>query len=263
MRPKVRRAPLRENSIDDGDRSWRRRRHPLDERWNDAMSTPARRRARLAAGSRPPAGGSADAAPRRRRPAPAADPEGIDDGTKLTLWTRAPLEAAGQGPRGGLQLHPPEPGRADHHPQRRLPDQARRGRRQRGLPDLFAADIVFVPELDLSRGCSPTSPSRIDALPVKARSTRGTWRAGTYEDQKYVLPFVLDLSVILYNKELYERGRAGPGQAARPPWTSSRSTPGHRGAGQRRERHLLRRQLRRLRGLHLVPDRSGPAARRR
>jgi multiple sugar transport system substrate-binding protein len=75
----------------------------------------------------------------------AANPEGIDDGTKLTLWTRAPLEAQA---KALVQAY-----NASHKNQVELTitpndDYVTRVGAAAGsgnLPDLFAADIVYVP----------------------------------------------------------------------------------------------------------------------
>ena len=73
-----------------------------------------------------------------------------------------------------------------------------------------------------------------------------------------MLPFMLDLSVIFYNKELYQEAGLDPEKG---PTTLAEFTehalrrPEAEQAG--RLRHLLRRQLRRLRRLHLVPDDLG------
>jgi multiple sugar transport system substrate-binding protein len=139
----------------------------------------------------------------------AANPEGIDDGTKLTLWTRAPLEAQA---KALVQAY-----NASHKNQVELTitpndDYVTRVGAAAGsgnLPDLFAADIVYVPNWT-EQGLFADITSRIATLPSVAEINQGHLSAGTYQDKKYVLPFVLDLSVIFYNKELYQEAGLDP-----------------------------------------------------
>ncbi len=83
------------------------------------------------------------------------------------------------------------------------------------LPDLFAADIVYVPNWT-SQGLFTDITDRIDGLPYADELAQGHIDAGTYEDKEYVLPFVLDLSVMFWNKDLYREAGLDPEQ---PPTT--------------------------------------------
>lgn len=78
-----------------------------------------------------------------------------------------------------------------------------------GLPDLFAADIVYVPNW-VEQGLFQDVTDRIDQLDFADQINQGHLEAGTYEDQEYVLPFVLDISVLFYNKDLYEQAGLDP-----------------------------------------------------
>ena len=139
----------------------------------------------------------------------AANPEGLDDGTKLTLWTRAPLEAQA---KALVEAY-----NSSHQNQVELTitpndDYVTRVGAAAGsgnLPDLFAADIVYVPNWT-EQGLFADITDRIDALPSAGQINQGHLAAGTYEDKKYVLPFVLDLSVIFYNKDLYSQAGLDP-----------------------------------------------------
>ena len=151
-------------------------------------------------GQGPAAGGDAGAT---------ASVEGVDDGTKLTLWTRAPLEAQA---KALVQAY-----NSTHKNQVELTitpndDYVARVGAAAGsgnLPDLFAADIVYVPNWT-EAGLFADISSRIDALPHAAEINKGHLEAGTREGVKYVLPFVLDLSVVFYNKELYKEAGLDP-----------------------------------------------------
>lgn len=142
-------------------------------------------------------------------------PEGVDDGTQLTLWTRAPMEK-----QATLLV---DAYNASHENQVSLTitpndDYVAKVGAAAGsgsLPDLFAADIVYVPNWT-SQGLFTDITDRIDGLPYADELAQGHIDAGTYEDQEYVLPFVLDLSVMFYNKDLYREAGLDP---EKPPTT--------------------------------------------
>lgn len=139
------------------------------------------------------------------------DWEGVDDGTTLSLWTRAPMEF-----QANLLV---DAYNATHENQVELTitpndDYVSRVGAAAGsgdLPDLFAADIVYVPNWT-EAGLFTDITDRIAGLPFADDINQGHVDAGTYEDVQYVLPFVLDLSVMFYNKELYTEAGLDPEQ---------------------------------------------------
>jgi multiple sugar transport system substrate-binding protein len=141
-----------------------------------------------------------------------ASPEGVDDGTKLTLWTRAPLEK-----QANLLV---DAYNASHKNQVELtvvPNDdyvAKVGAAagSDGLPDLFAADIVYVPNW-VQQGLFKDITANIDGLSFKDSINKGHMSAGTYENKSYVLPFVLDLSMLFWNKELFKEAGLDPEKA--------------------------------------------------
>lgn len=141
--------------------------------------------------------------------------EGVDDGSTLTLWTRAPMEK-----QATLLV---DAYNSTHKNQVKLTitpndDYVAKVGAAAGsgsLPDLFAADIVYVPNW-VSQGLFTDINDQIDALPFVKDIAPGHLSAGTYEGDKYVLPFVLDLSVMFYNKDLYTQAGLDP---EKPPTT--------------------------------------------
>ncbi|AEG43577.1 sugar ABC transporter substrate-binding protein [Isoptericola variabilis] len=137
--------------------------------------------------------------------------EGVDDGTTLTLWTRAPLEQ-----QANLLV---DAYNATHENQVELtvvPNDdyvAKVGAAagSGGLPDLFAADIVYVPNW-VEQGLFQDLTDPIAQLDFADTINEGHLQAGTYEGRQHVLPFVLDVSVLFYNKELYEQAGLDPEQ---------------------------------------------------
>ena len=130
------------------------------------------------------------------------------------------------------------------------------------LPDLFSADVVFMPNWT-SQGLFTDITDRIDGLPGIENVGPAHIDASTWEGKKYGLPFIIDLSVWMYNKDLFTQAGLDP---ENPPTNLDRvrrRRPCRPGARHRRHlRHLLRWELRRLQRLHLVADHLGRWRRR-
>ena len=137
---------------------------------------------------------------------------GTDDGTTLTLWTRAPLERQAK-----LLV---EAYNASHKNQVELtvvPNDdyvAKVGAAagSGGLPDLFAADIVYVPNW-VEQGLFQDITAQVDGLDYKDDINQGHLSAGTVDGKEHVLPFVLDLSMLMWNKELFAEAGLDPEKA--------------------------------------------------
>jgi multiple sugar transport system substrate-binding protein len=148
-------------------------------------------------------------------PALAADPMGVDDGTHLTLWTRAATQARAD---ALIQAY-----NATHKNQidvtyvvtddyqTKVGAAAAAG----GLPDLFSADVVFMPNWT-SAGLFTDVTAQIEALPFIDHVASGAIVASTWDNKKYGLPFVVDLSVWMYNKKLFKEAGLDP---EKPPTT--------------------------------------------
>lgn len=135
---------------------------------------------------------------------------GIDDGTTLTLWTRAPLE------RQAKQLV--DAYNASHQNQIDLvivPNDDMEGKVGAAagngeLPDLLAGDVVRLPYW-VANGLFTDITDRIDALPFADDVSGGHIDAGTDADgAKHTVPFVQDISVMVWNKDLYRAAGLDP-----------------------------------------------------
>lgn len=130
-----------------------------------------------------------------------AGPEGVDDGSTLTLWTRAPLEK-----QANLLVDAYNESHENQVELTVVPNDdyvAKVGAAagSNGLPDLFAADIVYVPNW-VEQGLFQDLTANIDGLDFKDEINPGHLSAGTVDGKEHVLPFVLDLSMLFWNKEL-------------------------------------------------------------
>ncbi|MBG0567962.1 ABC transporter substrate-binding protein [Actinoplanes aureus] len=135
--------------------------------------------------------------------------EGTDDGAKLTLWTRAPLEAQAKLLVDAYNKSHKNQVELTIVPNDDYVAKVGAAAGSGDLPDLFAADIVYVPNWT-EAGLFADLTQQIDALPYVGQINKGHLEAGTREGKKYVLPFVLDLSVMFWNKDLYREAGLDP-----------------------------------------------------
>jgi multiple sugar transport system substrate-binding protein len=128
--------------------------------------------------------------------------QGVDDGTTLTMWSRAATEL-----RLTSQV---EAYNATHQNQielRLVPTDDYVGvvgnaATANELPDLFSADVVFMPNWT-SQGLFTDLTDRIDGLPGIENVGQAHIAASSWEGKKYGLPLIIDLSVWMYNRQLF------------------------------------------------------------
>ena len=139
-----------------------------------------------------------------------ASPDGVDDGTELTMWTRAPLE------RQAKTLV--EAYNASHENQVKLeiiPNDDMEGKvggaaTNGNLPDLLAGDVVRLPYW-VDNGLFTDVTEQIDGLAFADDISQGHIDAGTDSDgNEHTVPFVIDISVMVWNKALYREAGLDP-----------------------------------------------------
>ncbi len=174
-----------------------------------------------------------------------------DDGATLTLWTRAATESVSKAYADAYNATHRNKVQVTAYPNEEYPAKLASAAGARALPDLFAADVVFAAQY-ASQGLWADVTDRFGALPVKDKVAPSHVRAGTWEGRNYAVPHTIDLSVMLYNKDLYTQGRSRPREAAAHAEGVRRARPQDRPARRRGQRHVLRRQLRRVRRVHAL-----------
>ncbi len=142
-------------------------------------------------------------------PVAGAGVDGVDDGSELTLWTRAPLELQAKSLVDAYNKSHKNQVKLTIVPNDDYVAKVGAAAGGGGLPDLFAADIVYVPNWT-EAGLFHDLTESLGQLPYADKINKGHLEAGTYEGKKYVLPFVLDLSVIFWNKDLYKEAGLDP-----------------------------------------------------
>ena len=136
---------------------------------------------------------------------------GTDDGTEITLWTRSPLERQA---KNAVEAY-----NASHENQVKLeiiPNDDMEGKvggasQTDSLPDILAGDVVRIPYW-ASEGIFTDITEQIDGLDNLADLQQGHIEAGTVDGSKYTLPFITDVSVMVWNKDLYKEAGLDPEQ---------------------------------------------------
>ncbi len=134
---------------------------------------------------------------------------GADDGTTLKMWTRAATRPQSEALVKAYNASHKNKIELTVVPTDDYQAKVGAAAGSKDLPDLFASDVVFVPNYT-SSGLFADLTERIGALPFAEHLAQSHIKAGTYEEKKYVVPHTLDLSVLFYNKELYRRAELDP-----------------------------------------------------
>jgi multiple sugar transport system substrate-binding protein len=138
---------------------------------------------------------------------------GVDDGTHITLWSRAATQARADALVQAYNATHKNHVDATYVPTDDYQTKVGAAAAAGGLPDLFSADVVFMPNWT-SAGLFQDISARVATLPFAADIAQGAITASTWEGKKYGLPFVVDLSVWMYNKKLFKEAGLDP---AKPP----------------------------------------------
>jgi multiple sugar transport system substrate-binding protein len=140
---------------------------------------------------------------------------GTDDGTKLTMWTRAATEARAKPLVAAYNASHKNQVTLTVIPTDDYNTKVSSAAAANGLPDLLSGDVVFMPNWT-SAGLFQDLTAKINALPFKDNLAQGAIQASTWDGKEYGLPFVMDLSVWMYNKKLFTQAGLDPNK---PPTT--------------------------------------------
>ncbi len=144
-----------------------------------------------------------------------ADEQGAaDDGATLTLWTRAATESVSKAYADAYNASHRNKIEVTAYPNEEYPAKLASAAGAKSLPDLFAADVVFAPQY-AAQGLWADLSEQFKSLPVKDSVAPSHVRAGTWEGLNFAVPHTIDLSVLLYNKDLYAKAGLDPEQPPR------------------------------------------------
>ena len=150
-------------------------------------------------------------------PPPAATPSGdatvgVDDGTALTMWTRAPLERQAKALVEAYNASHSNQVKLEIIPNDDMEGKVGAAATNNELPDLLAGEVVRLPYW-VDSGMFADLSDKLDSLPFASDLARGHLDAGTSVDGvKHTVPFVTDISVMVWNKDLYTEAGLDPEQ---------------------------------------------------
>jgi multiple sugar transport system substrate-binding protein len=134
---------------------------------------------------------------------------GVDDGSTLTLWTRAATESVSKAYADAYNKTHKNKVNVTAYPNEEYPAKLASAAGAKALPDLFGSDVVFAPQY-ASQGLWLDISSRFAASGMKDKVSPGHVRAGTWDGKTYAIPHTVDMSVMLYNKDLYKQAGLDP-----------------------------------------------------
>lgn len=137
--------------------------------------------------------------------------KGTDDGTEITLWTRSPLERQAKNVVEAYNKSHKNQVKLEIIPNDDMEGKVGGASQTDSLPDILAGDVVRIPYW-ASEGIFTDITKLIDGLDNKADLQQGHIEAGTVDGAEYTLPFITDVSVMVWNKNLYKEAGLDPEQ---------------------------------------------------
>jgi len=137
--------------------------------------------------------------------------KGTDDGTEITLWTRSPLERQAKNVVEAYNKSHKNQIKLEIIPNDDMEGKVGGASQTDSLPDILAGDVVRIPYW-ASEGIFTDITKQIDGLDNKADLQQGHIEAGTVDGAEYTLPFITDVSVMVWNKTLYKEAGLDPEQ---------------------------------------------------
>jgi len=137
--------------------------------------------------------------------------KGTDDGTEITLWTRSPLERQAKNVVEAYNKSHKNQVKLEIIPNDDMEGKVGGASPTDSLPDILAGDVVRIPYW-ASEGIFTDITKQIDGLDNKADLQQGHIEAGTVDGAEYTLPFITDVSVMVWNKNLYKEAGLDPEQ---------------------------------------------------
>lgn len=137
--------------------------------------------------------------------------KGTDDGTEITLWTRSPLERQAKNVVEAYNKSHKNQVKLEIIPNDDMEGKVGGASQTDYLPDILAGDVVRIPYW-ASEGIFTDITKQIDGLDNKADLQQGHIEAGTVDGAEYTLPFITDVSVMVWNKNLYKEAGLDPEQ---------------------------------------------------
>ena len=137
--------------------------------------------------------------------------KGTDDGTEITLWTRSPLERQAKNVVEAYNKSHKNQVKLEIIPNDDMEGKVGGASQTDSLPDILAGDVVRIPYW-ASEGIFTDITKQIDGLDNKADLQQGHIEAGTVDGAEYTGWPITDVSVMVWNKNLYKEAGLDPEQ---------------------------------------------------
>ena len=134
---------------------------------------------------------------------------GVDDGTHLTLWTRVITQARADALVQAYNASHKNHVDVTYVPTDEYQTKIGAAAAANSLPDLFSADVVFMPNWT-SAGLFQDLTDHIKNMPNIDKVAHAAINAATWDGKQYGMPFVVDLSVWMWNKKLFKQAGLDP-----------------------------------------------------
>ena len=134
---------------------------------------------------------------------------GTDDGATITMWSRAPLQKQATNAVTDYNKTHKNQVKLTLLPNDDVEGKVGAAVQTGSLPDLLAGDVVRVPYWT-KEGVFMDLTKQINALSNKSDLQSGHIAAGTIDGKEHTLPFVSDISVMVWNEDLFKQAGLDP-----------------------------------------------------
>jgi multiple sugar transport system substrate-binding protein len=132
-----------------------------------------------------------------------------DDGTTITMWTRAATQIASERLVKAYNASHKNQVKLTVIPTDNYQARVAAAAGGKNLPDVFASDVIYAPNYT-SKGLYLDITDKIAKLPFADKLAPAHMKLGAYDGKKYTVPHTLDLSVWFWNKDLYKKAGLDP-----------------------------------------------------
>jgi multiple sugar transport system substrate-binding protein len=148
-------------------------------------------------------------------PATSGSAASADDGTQLTMWTRAGTQTQTQGLVDAYNASHKNHVTLTAYETDPYAAKITAAAGAKSLPDIFTSDVVFSPNY-VNQGLWSDLTDRFNQQPFAKSVSPSEIKAASADGKIYAVPHAMDLSVMYYNTDLYKKAGLDP---AKPPTT--------------------------------------------
>jgi multiple sugar transport system substrate-binding protein len=143
------------------------------------------------------------------------DTTATDDGTTITMWTRAATATFTQTLIDAYNASHKNKVKLTIIPNDSYQQKVGSAAGGKQLPDILASDVVYAPNY-AAHGLYADLSAKVDALGFKDKLAPGHMKAASYQGKVFGVPHDIDLSALFYNKVLFTKAGLDPDK---PPTT--------------------------------------------